>query len=177
MADQSAIIIPIPEVEPIVGPLRVIYDLSAKLGVPAHVTLLYPFYPAHTVNDEIETLRKVCASIESFSFLFREVRRFPKTAYLYPDKSESFAQITKTLAENWRGYEPYGGNYATFIPHLTFADQVDSEIIDNVEEIVQPQLPIMCAARELWLIASDHAGMWSTKAVFSLPKKKGSSLK
>jgi hypothetical protein len=43
MANESAIIMA--EVEPIVSPLRLQCDQSAALGVAAHITLLFPFYP------------------------------------------------------------------------------------------------------------------------------------
>jgi hypothetical protein len=59
MGNESAVIIPIPEVEPIVGPLRLHYDRAAHLGVPAHITLLYPFCPPQTVSAEIKTLARI----------------------------------------------------------------------------------------------------------------------
>jgi hypothetical protein len=43
MGNDSAIIMPVPEVEAVVGPLRLQYDALARLGIPAHITLLYPF--------------------------------------------------------------------------------------------------------------------------------------
>jgi hypothetical protein len=39
----SAVVVPVPEAEPRVGALRTALDPSAALGVPAHVTILYPF--------------------------------------------------------------------------------------------------------------------------------------
>ena len=42
MGNESAIIVPAPEVEPVVGPLRLQFDMGARLGIPAHITLLYP---------------------------------------------------------------------------------------------------------------------------------------
>jgi 2'-5' RNA ligase len=168
MANESAVIIPIPEVEPIVGPLRLQCDQAAQLGVPAHITLLYPFCPPQAVADEINALRDVCTSIHAFPFSFTEVRRFPATAYLHPDQSERFAQITRTLARAWPDYKPYGGAVAEIIPHLTVADRVNAETLNAVENSVRRYLPIKCAAREIWLLTSDAAGMWSRSALFPL---------
>jgi 2'-5' RNA ligase len=168
MANESAVIVPIPGVEPIVGPLRRQYDRAARLGVPAHVTLLYPFCPVQAVAGEIDALRNVCASIPAFPFSFTEVRRFPATAYLHPDKSERFAQITRTLAKAWPDYKPYGGAFADIIPHLTIADRVDEETLNAVDNSLRPHLPIKCVAREIWLLTSDDAGMWSRRALFPL---------
>jgi 2'-5' RNA ligase len=172
MGNESAVIIPIPEVEPIVGPLRLHYDRAAHLGVPAHITLLYPFCPTQTVSAEIKTLRDVCASIEAFPFSFVEVRRFPATAYLHPDKSEAFVQITRTLVKTWPDYKPYRGTHPDIVPHLTVADHVDIETLNAVEDSLRCQLPIRCFAREVWLLASNDSGMWSKKALFPLAASK-----
>jgi hypothetical protein len=148
MSNQSAIIVPVPEVESVVGPLRLQYDNSARLGVPAHVTLLYPIRPAQAVVAEIRTLRDACASIEAFPFSFTEVRRFPETAYLHPDKSERFAQITRTLVGIWPDCKPYNGAFAEITPHLTVADRVGHETLTAVEDSLRRHLPIACVARE-----------------------------
>jgi 2'-5' RNA ligase len=172
MGNESAIIIPVPEVEAIVGPLRLEYDGTAGLGVPAHITVLYPFCPPQSVGTEIETLREACRSIEMFPFSFTEVRRFPSTVYLHPDKSEVFVQITKTLARLWPQCKPYGGIHDEVIPHLTVADRVDVGSLVTVEDSLRPHLPLQCVAREIWLLISDHAGMWSRKTFFSLAAPK-----
>ena len=177
MGNESAIIIPIAEVEPIVGSLRLQYDRAAQLGVPAHITLLYPFCSPQAATGEIETLKHVCASIEAFSFSFTEIRRFPATAYLHPDKSERFAQITRTLVKKWPECQPYNGAFPDIIPHLTVADHVDRETLVAVEDSLRRQLPIQCVAREVWLLTSDHMGMWSKKAFFSLGPAKTAGAK
>ena len=39
----SAVVVEVPEAEPLVGAWRLRFDPVAALGMPAHVTLLYPF--------------------------------------------------------------------------------------------------------------------------------------
>jgi 2'-5' RNA ligase len=167
MANESAVIIPIPEVEPIVGPLRLQYDPAAQLGVPAHITLLYPFCPPHTLAGHVNALRHVCDSIEAFSFSFTGVRRFPATAYLHPDRSETFAQITRTLMERWPDCRPYSGAFADITPHLTVADKVDGETLDAVEAALRSRLPIKCIAQEVWLLTCDAGGMCNWRGCLS----------
>jgi hypothetical protein len=155
MGNESAIIIPIPEAEPIVGPLRLQYDGAARLGVPAHITVLYPFYPIQAAIGEIEVLRDVCRSIEMFPFSFIEVRRFSATVYLHPDKSEAFVQITRTFAQLWPNCKPYNGAHTDIVPHLTVADRVEIQTLVELEESLRRQLPL-----------SDPAGVWSRRGVF-----------
>jgi 2'-5' RNA ligase len=168
MGNESAIIVPIPEVEAVVGPLRLQYDGAARLGVPAHVTLLYPFCAPQAVAGEIKALREVCASIRAFPFSFIEVRRFPATAYLHPDKSETFAQIIRTLVKSWPDCKPYNGAFVDIVPHLTVADKVDVATLSAVEDSLRGQLPIQCVAKEIWLLTSDDVGMWLKRASLSL---------
>ena len=172
MGNESAVIIPVPEVEPIVASLRLQYDRTASHGVPAHVTLLYPFCPPEIILGETEILRNICMSIEAFPFSFTEVGRFPATAYLHPDKAEVFERITKTLVNTWPVFQPYNGAFSEIIPHLTVAHGVDRETLATVERYLRRHLPIKCFAREVWLMASDHEGIWSRRAVFPLASHK-----
>ena len=45
MAGQTALVVAVPSAEPVVARLRASYDVAAAYGVPAHVTVLYPFLP------------------------------------------------------------------------------------------------------------------------------------
>jgi 2'-5' RNA ligase len=168
MGNESALIIPVPEVEPLVGPLRLRYDHAARLGVPAHITLLYPFHLPQVIDREIKILEELCASIKLIPFSFTEVRYFPATAYLHPDRPEPFAQIIRTLMKMWPDCQPYGGAFRDIVPHLTVADQVDAETLRAAGDSICPRLPIECVAREICLLTSDPAGVWSKKASFPL---------
>ena len=124
------------------------------------------------MQGEIGILRDICASIEAFSFSFTEVRRFPATVYLHPDKSEVFAQITRTLVKMWPDCQPYNGAFPDLVPHLTVADRVNLETLAMVERFLRRRLPIKCFAREVWLMTSDHEGIWSQRAFFPLASHK-----
>ena len=42
---RSALVVLVPEAEPLVAELRLVHDRMAARGVPAHVTVLHPFKP------------------------------------------------------------------------------------------------------------------------------------
>jgi hypothetical protein len=42
-SDESALVVLVPEAEAATKPFRDQYDPAAAAGVPAHITLLYPF--------------------------------------------------------------------------------------------------------------------------------------
>jgi 2'-5' RNA ligase len=168
MANESAIIVPVGEAEPIVAPLRLQHDKSARLGVPAHITLLYPFLPPHFAESETENLTKLFSAIPAFEFSLIEVRRFPQTAYLHPNEPQRFTEIVRKLLERWPDCRPYNGAYSDIIPHLTVADCADAQTLDMVQEYLLKHLPIACLGKEAWLLFSNDIGFWSRKACFRL---------
>jgi 2'-5' RNA ligase len=170
MANESAIILPVEAMDPVVRSLRSRYDPVAALGVPPHITLLYPFRPPQAAIDEIEALSKLFASIEIFEFSFVEVRRFPKTAYLHPDKPQEFLRIIRTIMERWPDCLPYKGAVTELIPHLTVADRVEADVLDEVDRSLASRLPMPCVAREAWLLFSDSVGHWYREASFPFAK-------
>ena len=60
---ESALVVLVPEADPLVGPFRSFFDPSAALGVPAHVTLLYPF--VEPAEDRREDHRGACRMLRA----------------------------------------------------------------------------------------------------------------
>ena len=50
-SDESALVVLVPEAEAVARPFRDRYDASAAAGVPAHITLLYPFKAPDEIDD------------------------------------------------------------------------------------------------------------------------------
>jgi 2'-5' RNA ligase len=163
---QSGIIVPVQEAEPIVGHLRLLHDPQARSGVPAHITLLYPFAHPSRVITEVDALRQLFGDVSAFEFLLTDVRRFPSTAYLHPEPAARFVHLAEMIARRWPEYPPYGGAFPTMIPHLTIADRVSPDVLDTVDRAVAARLPIQCRATEGWLMCSDERGFWSRSQVF-----------
>jgi len=163
---ESGIILPVPEAEVVVGPLRQLHDAQARYGVPAHITLLYPFAHPSKAEDAAGALDQLFGTIRAFDFSLVEVRRFPMTAYLHPEPSAAFVGLTETLARRWPEFPPYGGAFSTVIPHLTVAERATSEVVDAVEAAIARRLPLRCRATEAWLMCSDKQGVWSRRNVF-----------
>ena len=57
MSTETALVVLVPEAEAIVGRLRQRYDPSAAVGMPAHITINYPFLPGEPAA------REMCASV------------------------------------------------------------------------------------------------------------------
>src|SRR5262245_17605350 len=52
---EPALIVAVPEAERAVARFRAALDLAAGWGVPAHVTVLYPFLPPQRINEDVLT--------------------------------------------------------------------------------------------------------------------------
>jgi 2'-5' RNA ligase len=126
---QSAFILRVPEAEPFVARLRERFDPAARLGVPAHVTLLFPFAsPERITPAMLEHARALVASVRAFPFRLARIERFPGTLYLAPEPPQPFVELTEALARRFPEFPPYGGEFDTIIPHLTVAHGSQEEL-------------------------------------------------
>jgi 2'-5' RNA ligase len=164
---RSALIVAVPEAEPLVGEWRLRYD-NARLGIPAHVTLLFPFVPAEELDDALfDELRALFATRPAFPVAFPRVARFPDHAWLAPEPSEPFVRLTKLIFERYPGYPPYEGMHDVVIPHLTVGEG-DAAFQDEVETALTPHLPVEAAVSDVVLLEEDASGYWRTRERFPL---------
>lgn len=78
--------------------LRERFDPSAEQGVPAHITVLYPFMPPELVSSEVFALvQQALSEVPAFGFELAKVGRFPATTYLAPEPAAPFVDLTRRL--------------------------------------------------------------------------------
>jgi 2'-5' RNA ligase superfamily protein len=159
MPRRTALIIEVPEAEPAVGALRLAHDASAARGVPAHVTILFPFAEAPAVDEA--RLATLFARYPPFDFVLDRVERFDDgVTWLRPVPAVRFADLTAAVSQEWPEHPPYEGAYDEVIPHLT----VSETPID-----VPIELPIAARAVEVTLIEErEEDGRWTTRRRFAL---------
>jgi hypothetical protein len=154
MPRRTALIVPVPEAEAQVGELRLAHDWSAARGVPAHVTVLFPFFDAGDVDEA--AVADLISHFPAFDFELDRVERFEDgTTWLRPAPSLPFVDLTAAVSERWPDHPPYEGLHDEVIPHLTISETP----ID-----VQLELPIAARAREVTLIEEDESsGRWTAR--------------
>lgn len=163
---ESALVVPVPGAEPVVKDLRARFDPAAPAGVPAHITVLYPFFAPAALNQSIiDELRAIFAGVAPFEFELRRIDRFPDVVYLQPEPTEPFARLTAAVATRWPEKPPYEGVYDQVIPHLTVAHTEDESAIAEVRRLIEPALPIACLATEVSLFVS-HGERWTMERKF-----------
>jgi 2'-5' RNA ligase len=165
---QTGLVIVVPAAEPVVDRWRQRYDPAAPAGVPAHVTVLYPFLALDRIDESVTaTLRDVLAARPAFELEFRRCGRFPDAIYLDPEPAEPCRRLTEAIAARWPEAPPYGGIFDAVVPHLTVAQTADEETLAGVERDVAGKLPVRSAVREIWLYAYDGS-RWAAHTSFPL---------
>ena len=169
---QSALFVVVAEAEPWVRALRAQYDPIAQLGVPAHVSVLFPFMPRDDLTGAVlKRLRAIFREFSAFTFMLERIARFPQTTYLAPEPPEPFAAMTAALVREFPDYPPYGGRFAQVIPHLTVADQ--SEAFASIAERalateLQRRGTIRATCKTVELFENSNDGYWTHYESFAL---------
>jgi 2'-5' RNA ligase len=171
---RSALIVEVPEAEPLVREWRAKHDWSAQHGVPAHITLLFPFLPTEEIDDPLHAdLGELFKAHPAFAFRLTHVARFPdEVAWLAPEPAEPFKALTEAISSQYPEYPPYEGIHDEVIHHLTVAEG-GSALHDEVDAALTPALPIEAEATSVSLIVEDDAGWWSPGESYPLGKATG----
>jgi 2'-5' RNA ligase len=125
---RSAIVAPV-RLPPALEAIRLDHVDNARLGVPAHVTLLFPFVPPPGIDADV--LARAAAAVRrtpGFDVEFREVEAWAPdptpegVLWLPPTPAEPFRAMTDDLVAAFQDYLPYEGIHDDVIPHLTLAN-------------------------------------------------------
>jgi 2'-5' RNA ligase len=166
-AGETALVVAVPEAEALVRPWRDRFDPAARDGIPAHVTVLFPFLPAARVDDATcAALDELFARHRSFEVRFDNCGRFPGVLYLEPVPDAPLRRLTAAVAERWPGAPPYGGKYEPH-PHLTVAQGQDDAVLDEIEAGLKPGLPFTARVPTVELVVFNGA-RWRHRASFGL---------
>ena len=176
---ETAVLVPVTAAERVVSPHRSRLDRAAALGVPAHVTVLFPFVPPSLITPGVvDALAAAVASVSAFGCEFGATSWFGEDVlYLPPRPGEPFRALTRAVCAAFPGYLPYGGAFADTIPHLTIGERErggdrpagGGADLRAAEAAVLPQLPVRARVSHVWLMAGSAApGSWHTLAELPL---------
>ncbi|MEV6327907.1 2'-5' RNA ligase family protein [Streptomyces sp. NPDC051909] len=173
-AGQTALIVRIPEAEPSVGRWRARLDPSARAGVPAHITVLFPFLDESRTDALVHSaLADVLGSHPAFDLRFERCGRLPGVLHLVPDPGTRLRQLTEAIAERWPEAPPYGGRFTEIVPHLTVAQGQEDTVLEEIEADLVGRLPFTAHVSSVELIVHDGV-KWRERASFALGARHGS---
>ena len=170
---ESTLAVLVPEAEGLVQSFRDRYDPSATVGMPAHITLLYPFKSPDEIDGVVlDTLRHCFFRFPPFKFSLITVNQFAgEILYLVPEPEHLFRELTLGIWGCYPETPPYRGRYSTIIPHLTVADHLGEQELAEValefEQASEGCLPVQAEAVGVALMDS-RSGRWEINTTFKL---------
>lgn len=164
---ESALIVEVPDAEAAVDRWRSLLDPVSLMGIPAHITILYPFLDR--VNEHaLKGIREIVGSVPPFTFTLESVARWPSVVYVEPTPAEPFRELTSRVMKRWPRLNPYEGQFDDIVPHLTVAEGVtDDRLAETITTDVQAHLPIEAHVKEVALWVTDGAS-WTAQTTFPL---------
>jgi hypothetical protein len=167
---ESALLVPVPAAETSVESLRRKFDPSSAMGMPAHITVLYPFASLASISDSVtDTLGRLLEEFEPFEFTLSDIGWFDeRVMFLAPSPRAPFIELTVRVSEAFPDYPPYRGAHSEVRPHLTLGEGARPTRMRRASRRLERLLPIQTAAREVLLMAPDHGGRWGVHRRFPL---------
>lgn len=170
---ESALIVPVPAAEALVGPYRERFDAAAGWGVPAHITVLYPFVEPSALDGRVTTvLDTIFRSATTFDCELTNARWFDTDVlWLEPEPAAPFLALTAAVVDAFPEWPPYRGVHDDVVPHLTVGERRLGElsVLQSVERSVRRGLPIKQRVAQVLLVAgTSEAKSWRTISQFEL---------
>lgn len=170
MPMDSTIVVPVPDAEPVVDRWRRRLDPSRRQRMPAHITVLTPFLAPSMIDGVvIARLAELFGEVDSFDFSLMHTEWFDRrVVYLAPEPVDPFLEMTEAVQASFPAYRPYGGVFATVVPHLTVAEGAHPLRLRRAASHVDVKLPINARASDVWLMVRDIAPTWRRLHAFAL---------
>jgi 2'-5' RNA ligase len=164
--EESALILRCPAADAAVAAHRAHLDLAAGVGMPAHVTVTYPFRPPGLLTAvDHRRLEHVFASRPAFSLTGIRTAWFGD-AVLYVQLAEerTVRALIDAVTEAYPEHPPYAGAFADVVPHLTIGHDHDVATLRAAADAVSARLPFVQEVGEVELWAgpdpSTRRGLW-----------------
>lgn len=169
---ETGLVVPVPEIDDFVQRWRP-FDAVPLSGVPAHITVLYPWIPPPVPDADLASLADLIRGLEPFEFELTEVRWFgTDVVFIAPEPAGPFAELTGAVAEAWPEYPPYEGEFDDPIPHLTLVHGGANDVMARAGELAAERLPLRCRAEHLWLMVGGwDPAVWSIDRHYRLGER------
>lgn len=138
---------------------------NAERGVPAHVTLLYPFdRPGRSATATYEAIARAARAEPRFTVTLGPSLGWAEVTALAATPAEPFVRLIRRLASTFPDRPPYAGRIAVdeIVPHVTLADDGADEPSWAGSSFAAGDVDAVS-----W-IAQEEDGRWRTAATFPL---------
>lgn len=173
MVVEAALIIACPAAGAAVGDQHAQLDRGAQVGVPAHLTVLYPF-KADLAAEDHRRLTELFLSFQVFTVQGERTGWFGDTVvFVEPVDPIPVISLTEAVQEAFPAYPIYGGAFDGVVPHITIGHDQPPDVLGAAEGAVLDRLPFRQEVDhiELWCgpaLATAPAGSWRHLRDYSL---------
>lgn len=137
---------------------------NAAEGVPAHLTMLFPFVePVRLRADVRRRLEAVARATSPFGYRLVGAGTWPDTIYAAVDPAEPFVALQRRLAAAFPDFPIYGTDPGfEFVPHVTIAEGPSVGDPATLGDAAWHSLPTPRRASSIELIARSPGAPWRT---------------
>ncbi|ALE73077.1 hypothetical protein FRP1_08175 [Pseudonocardia sp. EC080625-04] len=120
---QTAVLLPVAELDPVLAVIAGRRPDAVRPGIPAHLTLLYPFLPTTEVTEGVvDRCRALSAGTGRLTCRFTRTHVGPTMISTAPEPAGPVAALATALRAQWPDHPPYGGRFGPDPePHVTLA--------------------------------------------------------
>ncbi|MEU6868773.1 2'-5' RNA ligase family protein [Streptomyces sp. NPDC046876] len=158
----TAVVIVLPDAAPLLDAAWRIDPALVRHGVPAHVSLLYPFVPESALTDQDEKdVRCLAASFPAADLLLEEV---VTASGFIAVTVPGLQPIVDAFHAQWPGLRPYRGRFgAQPAAHITVAMGADNPTAaTHVRAAIGSLLPMYTRAAAIQLVVLTKQG-WQSR--------------
>ena len=156
-ATETALLILVPESEDAVAEHRQHLDMAASWGVPAHLSVVYPFVPPADVDEHVMgELAAAVGTVPAFDCVFPRTEWFgADVLWLAPEPDAPFRELIRGVVAAFPAHLPCGGIYDDPVPHLTIGERRlgGTAELTAAERTVRAHLPIRARVDRAVLLA------------------------
>jgi 2'-5' RNA ligase len=166
-SDDTALIIRV-ALPAALAALRLRSDTNAADGVPAHVTLLYPFAAPASIDDGvIRAVGDIVGRHAAWTIVLGERRRWPDTLYASVEPEAPVRALQAELAAAFPMLPLYSGSFP-FTPHVTIAEGQGAHDPAVGDDPAWGDLPFRCDADAVEVIVHGDDGRWHVARRFPM---------
>jgi len=148
--------------------IRQRYDPAAALGVPPHVTIMYPFLsPAEITGEVRRQLRGLAGRQPRFTYSLPRLLEWPDgVRVLAAEPALPFRALTSAVHERW-GLDPYEGGVPLeeIVPHVTVGRGLPSTAARGLVDVLASEKVMDRDAAALTVLI--RRGTWAAEAEFA----------
>jgi 2'-5' RNA ligase len=158
---EAALIVACPAAHEALGDQRPSLDRAAQVGVPAHLTVVYPFKADPGIEDHRQ-LTELFLSFPSFTVSGERTGWFDDAVvFVEPVDPMPVIALTEAVQAAFPAYPIYGGAFDEVVPHLTIGHDQSPDVLRAAERAVLDRLPFRQVV--------DHVELWSGPELATAP--------